>query len=251
MELSEINNQVKNCRKCRLHETRKHSLPGEGNDNARLFLIAQAPGKVENDKGKMFVGPSGKIFHQLTSCAGVSWNDFYVSNLIKCQLPKSRKPKQDEIDICSKYLDKEIEIITPEIFVPLGYYATIYIFRKYHLPEFSKKDFPNHIGRLRRINGRKIFPLSHPATLLYDPHREEKLKSDYNKLKILKKECKWYSACPIKYFTEKGLLDKKWVDMYCRGDWENCVRYKMEESGEYHSDYMLPDGVCFSFQTDS
>ncbi len=57
------------------------------------------------------------------------------------------------------------------------------------------------------------------------------------------KQCKWYPVCPMKYYYEKGKLDKKWVEEYCWGDWTRCVRYQMEEKGEYHPDWMLPDGM--------
>ena len=56
------------------------------------------------------------------------------------------------------------------------------------------------------------------------------------------KNCKWYSACPMKRFYEEGKLSKEWIELYCKGDWESCIRYEMEEKGEYHPDYMLPDG---------
>ena len=55
-------------------------------------------------------------------------------------------------------------------------------------------------------------------------------------------ECKWYQVCPMKFFYEKGNLDKKWIDNYCHGDWQNCVRYQKEEAGIYHPDSMLPNG---------
>lgn len=56
------------------------------------------------------------------------------------------------------------------------------------------------------------------------------------------KECKWHPVCPMKYYYEQGKLDRKWIDLYCKGDWKSCVRYKMEASGQYHPDNMLPDG---------
>ena len=55
-------------------------------------------------------------------------------------------------------------------------------------------------------------------------------------------ECKWYPVCPMRYYTEMGLLDKKWTECYCHGGWENCIRYQMEEKGKSHPDWMLPDG---------
>jgi uracil-DNA glycosylase len=59
------------------------------------------------------------------------------------------------------------------------------------------------------------------------------------------KECKWYQVCPMKAFYEEGKLDKKWIDLYCKGDWTNCVRYHMEETGQPHPDFMLPDGTLY------
>jgi len=62
---------------------------------------------------------------------------------------------------------------------------------------------------------------------------------------LFQKQCKWYPACPMKEFFEQGKLDKKWIETYCKGDWESCVRYRMEEKGQFHPDNMLPDGsVC-------
>lgn len=60
--------------------------------------------------------------------------------------------------------------------------------------------------------------------------------------KVNTKQCKWYPVCPMKYYYEQGKLDKKWIDQYCLGEWFRCVRYQMEEKGEYHPDWMLPDG---------
>jgi len=64
----------------------------------------------------------------------------------------------------------------------------------------------------------------------------------YRKLKVLSKDCKWYPTCPMKRFYEEGNLDEKWIELYCKGDWESCLRYRMEERNQPHSDWMLPDG---------
>ena len=63
-----------------------------------------------------------------------------------------------------------------------------------------------------------------------------------NKSEFIMNECKWYPICPIKRFTEQGKINKYWVKNYCKGEWNNCIRYKMEEQGEYHPDWMMPDG---------
>jgi len=240
MDLDELNREIKNCRKCSLWETRTNALCGEGKLDAKLMLIAQAPGEQEDRAGRMFVGPSGKVLDELLKSANLNREEFYMTNLIKCMLPKYRKPEEDEIEKCSEYLNKEIELINPKVLVPLGYYATRYIFRKYAIPLPSKKD--TVYGRLFLAGGKKIFPLSHPAALLYNPSFKEEMTKSYRKMKVLLEDCKWYPVCPMRRFYEKGMLDEKWVELYCKGDWESCVRYQMEERGEPHPDSMLPDG---------
>ncbi len=208
------------------------------------MLIAQAPGKNEDRENRMFIGPSGKILDELLLIAGVNRNNFYITNLIKCMLPKYRKPKQDEIDTCSIYLDEEIKFVKPEIISTLGYYATRYIFKKYKIPiPKTKNEFSNVISKIHYTNNIKIYPLRHPATLLYNDSLRLSMEDNYKKLRIFTSECKWYPCCPMKYFYEDGMLDKKWIDRYCKGNWEKCIRYWKEERGEPHPDEMLPDGT--------
>ena len=241
--IEDLNRNVKNCTKCRLSETRINALCGEGNLNAKLMLVAQAPGIKEDEEGRMFIGPSGKVLDNLLELSNVERDDLYMTNLVKCMLPKCRKPKQDEIDICSGYLDKEIELIDPSILVPLGHYATTYIFSKYGLSLPSKQDFYTVYGTLLLAGDQKILPLQHPAAVLHNPDIRKVLVKNYHKLKILSKDCKWHLSCPMKRFYEEGKLDGKWIELYCKGDWESCIRYQMEENGEPHLDWMLPDGT--------
>ncbi len=241
-EIKRLNKKIRGCRKCRLSETRINALCGEGNINARLMLIAQAPGENEDREGKMFIGPSGKVLDELLEKAGVDREEIYMTNLIKCMLPGYRKPKQDEVESCSKYLDEEIDTINPEVLVPLGYYATKYIFGRYNVPLPSKLEFNNIYSRIFLLDSKKVFPLKHPAAVLYNDSIKDEMTKNYSKLKVLLSECKWYQVCPMKKFYERGMLNKKWVELYCKGNWESCVRYQMEEKGEMHPDCMLPDG---------
>ena len=243
MNIDELNKRIKACKKCRLSETRMNVLCGEGNLNAKIMLIAQAPGEKEDKVGKMFVGPSGKVLEELLKSAEISRQTIYMTNLIKCKLPKYRRPKQDEIKACTSYLDEEIKLVNPKILVPLGYYATSYIFQKYNILLSSKAEFSSICGKLFLAGNKKILPLPHPATILYNPDFKQDLIKKYRKLKVLLKDCKWYVVCPMKRFYEQGKLDKRWIELYCKGDWESCVRYQMEEEGKFHPDWMLPDGT--------
>lgn len=90
----------------------------------------------------MFVGPSGKILDELLEIAGLKREEVYMTNLIKCFLPNYRKPKEEEISACSYFLDREIEIVNPEILVPFGYFATRYIFQKHTI------NSPPHLWKI-------------------------------------------------------------------------------------------------------
>jgi len=242
-KLEDLKQKIRGCKKCRLWETRINALPGEGNYDARVMMVAQAPGENEDRDGRMFIGPSGKQLDELLQEADVSRQEIYVTNLVKCMLPKYRKPKQDEIQACAQHLDEEIRLINPFVIVTLGYYAKRHIFDKYHIqPPNAKQEFSKKYGTLLLADNRKILPLRHPAALLYNDSLKEEMTENYRKLKTLMAECKWFSCCPMKRFYEEGRIHKRWIELYCKGDWKSCVRYHMEEKGEPHPDWMLPDG---------
>jgi len=184
-KIDELNKSIKECRRCRLSETRMNAICGEGSLNAKIMLIAQAPGEKEDREGKMFVGPSGKVLDELLNKAGIKRHEIYMTNLIKCMLPKYRKPKQDEIEACSYYLNEEIRLINPKILAPLGYYATRYIFQKYGILLPSKAELSSVFGRLFLAKDKKILPLSHPAILLYNSDFKPDLIKSYKKLQMV------------------------------------------------------------------
>ena len=188
MKLNEINKEIKQCEKCRLSKSRINALCGEGDLNAKLMIIAQAPGEKEDREGRMFIGPSGKVLDELLEIANISRKEIYMTNLVKCMLPNYRKPKQDEIEICSDYLDKEIELIDPKILAPLGFHAIKYIFKKYDLELPPKPEFHKILGKVFLIGDKKIIPLQHPATVLYNHSLKIVLIKNYRKMKALLNE---------------------------------------------------------------
>ncbi len=177
--------ELQNCKLCELFETRLNALVGEGDINADIMLIAQAPGELEDKENEMFIGPSGIMLDKLLKNSQISRDEIYMTNLIKCNLPQNRRPKQREIKACSTYLDMEIAEIDPQILVPLGYYATKYLFEKYSLNEFTKKEFPKFIGNIFLVENRKIYPLSHPASLLYHNEFIGKVYENFSNLRKL------------------------------------------------------------------
>jgi DNA polymerase len=149
------------------------------------MLIAQAPGEHEDREDRMFIGPSGKILDELLTTVDIQRREIYMTNLIKCMLPKNRNPKSDEIASCSPYLDREIELIDPKILASLGYYATRYILEKYGVPLPPKPEFREVYGNVLEIDGKTIIPLQHPTAVLHDSSIKNTLVKNYRKMQVL------------------------------------------------------------------
>jgi DNA polymerase len=234
-----LNERIRKCDRCQLSSGRINAICGEGSLHAKIFFIAQAPGEIEDRDGRMFIGPTGAVMDELLDEIHMSRNEVYMTNLLKCKLPGNRKPKNKEIELCSLYLQEEIAIINPKFLIPLGYHST-----KYVLGNFcSEKSLPTDpAGKLFFCNGLKIYPLPHPSSVLFNPSIKQQVIRSFKKIAVFKEDCKWYPVCPMKKFFEEGRLDRKWIELYCKGDWESCVRFQMEENYQMHSDNMLPDG---------
>lgn len=242
-EWEELNNKILNCRKCHLHETRNIPIIGEGNKNSKFMIIAQAPGRVENKKEKMFVGPSGKFLREIFENIDLDFNSIYKTNLIKCFIPHCKRPNLKMINSCKPYLLKEIMLINPDYIFTLGYYATREVFNYFNINMNNRADFKNNFGKLFWSNNIKLVPFPHPASAIYNEEYKEGTKKFYEKINIITRTCKWFKICPIKRFYEKGKLERKWIELYCKGDWHSCKRFQMEENGQFHPNNMLPDGT--------
>jgi len=182
-----LNYQIRSCEGCNLVATRKHALTGEGNINARIMFVALSPGIQENLHNQMFIGPSGKALNKLLDKAGIQRDSVFMTNLIKCMLPKNRKPNMIEIESCCQFLDEEILIIQPEVIVPLGYYATRTILQKYHVDHRAE---PTHrdkrkFGEIIPLEHYRLYPLPHPASLLYNPSYERDTIEKYRRITTL------------------------------------------------------------------
>ncbi len=182
--LSAIAAEILACRKCELWKTRKNPVPGEGSPESQIMFIGEAPGYWEDVKGKPFVGAAGKFLNTLLSEAGLSRENVFIGNILKCRPPKNREPSRDEIKTCTSYLNSQIRVIQPEFVVTLGNYSTAYIFSKVALP----------FNGITRVHGKfykasilgmqvTIFPTFHPAAALYHPKYKEQLITDFHTLK--------------------------------------------------------------------
>jgi len=242
-ELKVLAERVRSCSACGLSGTRRNALPGEGDPCARVFLIALSPGRVEDREGRMFLGPSGDVLDRLLEHAGVGRSRVYMTNLVKCTLPKNRRPRAREIEACAPWLEREISLVDPKVLVPLGFYSSRHVMstRTEDAPR-GRPDYRPLYGKLLLSGRTLIYPLPHPSSLLYRPSLEPGTAEKYDRLRFLTEPCRWYPACPMKRYFEAGLIESRWVDLYCLGDWSRCVRFHCEERGEQHPDRMMPDG---------
>jgi len=186
--LEKINKEILNCQKCLLYKTRIHPVPGEGSSHARIMFIGEAPGNNEDKEGRPFCGASGKILDQLLESAGIKREEIFIANILKCRPPENRNPLKEEIDVCSFFLDKQIETINPKVLCTLGNFSTSYVLEKYGLKDQVQgiSKIHGNIFEIKTLLGIiKIVPLYHPAVATYNMNMMETLKNDFQILKKL------------------------------------------------------------------
>ncbi|MCK4327062.1 MAG: uracil-DNA glycosylase [Candidatus Diapherotrites archaeon] len=174
-----IAEEVRGCKKCGLWETRTNAVPGEGNPNARIMFVGEAPGRNEDLRGKPFIGAAGKVFDRMLAAAGLERSEVFVTNILKCRPPGNRDPLPEEIKACTPYLDRQIKAIKPEVVCTLGNFATAYAMEKFGMR-------PQRIGLVHgqafRVDTLEhhftIVPMYHPATVTYNPGMESVLVGD-------------------------------------------------------------------------
>ena len=156
--LEEIAREVRVCTACELHKGRTHAVPGEGPVNADIMFIGEAPGRNEDLQGRPFVGPAGKLLEELLDEIGLTRNDCWIANIVKCRPPANRDPRPEEIAACAGYLERQIALLNPKVIATLGRYS-------------MEKFFPGAKitrvrGQAKREGNRVLIPLYHPAYIL-------------------------------------------------------------------------------------
>lgn len=118
--LAEISDEIRVCPKCRLAETRTHAVPGDGEVSAQIMFVGEGPGEQEDLSGHPFVGKSGQLLTRELAKIGISRDDVFITNIVKCRPPQNRVPLTDEIAACSDWLMAQIALIEPKFIVPVG-----------------------------------------------------------------------------------------------------------------------------------
>ena len=176
-ELEEV---VKQCRKCRLCETRKNVVFGVGNREADIMFIGEGPGADEDAQGEPFVGKAGKLMYMAFDMLGIKREEVYIANIVKCRPPNNRNPQDDEAENCLDYLRNQVILVKPKIIVLLGSVALKNVLGKEYGITASR-------GKWLERKGILYMPTWHPAALL----RDENKKIDF--IKDLKQVIKRYN----------------------------------------------------------
>jgi len=172
--------QVKGCTKCRLCETRMQTVFGQGSPNARLVFVGEAPGFEEDRQGLAFVGRAGQLLTRMIEAMGLSREDVYICNVIKCRPPNNRDPAADEILACHPYLQEQLEIIRPDVLVALGSPAAKTLLSTAESIGKLRGRFHQYFasGMVGHGPSIPVMPTYHPAYLLRNPADKGKTWAD-------------------------------------------------------------------------
>jgi len=173
-ELEIVKQNVIKCIKCDLCKTRTNAVPGKGNFQSDVIFVGEAPGKNEDQNGEPFIGVAGKKLSVALDEAGISRDDVYITNVVKCRPPNNRVPTTNERDTCKEYLKQEIAIIKPKLICILGNTAFNSILGGSEITKFR--------GKVVRKDNLLYFLTIHPAATIYNQKLIDVLKNDIVKL---------------------------------------------------------------------
>jgi len=162
---------------CSLRDGCRQAVPGEGNINSPVVFIGEGPGKVEDELGRPFVGPAGKLLEEALTQIGWQRKDVYITNIVKCRPPNNRDPLPEEVVEHKSFLEAELSLIQPKLIVLLGRHAL-----HWFLPGLQISQVR---GVAKRFGSQVFFPVYHPAAALYDPKLRATFLSDINKIPLV------------------------------------------------------------------
>ncbi len=158
-----LREEIGDCKRCKLSGKRKNIVFGEGNPYAKLMFIGEAPGAEEDLQGRPFVGDAGMVLTRLINKMGFQREDVYIANIVKCRPPLNRDPEPDEAETCRGFVERQIDIIRPEVIISLGRVATM------NLTGDMKLKITAVRGKFFFYKGISVMPTFHPAYLIRNP----------------------------------------------------------------------------------
>lgn len=178
-----LESQVKQCQQCSLSQTRTQAVFGVGNQQAKLMLVGEAPGFYEDKQGEPFVGAAGQLLNKMLVAIGLTRQEVYIANVLKCRPPQNRDPKIEEVKTCTPFLEQQVQLVKPKILLALGRISAQYLLGK-ELPMYQLRGYQFKFGE----DNIPLIVTYHPAYLLRNPKDKSKSYQDL--------------------LTVKGLLDK-------------------------------------------
>ena len=177
--LKNLHKKILKCCRCYLYKTAKYAVHGEGNPETKIVFVGEAPGRVENETGRPFMGRAGKLLNQLLESINLKRESVFITSVVKHRPPKNRQPKSMEIKKCASWLKQQLSIIKPKLIVTLGRFGM-----EYFLPKEKISQIHGTINKIL-VNGKSIiiFPIYHPAAGLRSIRNKKKLTDDFNRLK--------------------------------------------------------------------
>jgi DNA polymerase len=169
--LSDLSAELSDCRRCRLHRDRRHLVFGEGDSHPRLVFVGEGPGFEEDRQGRPFVGPAGALLTRIINAMGLSRDEVYICNVVKCRPPENRTPQPDEIDVCGSFLHRQLMALGPACICALGAVAAQFL-------TGTRKGITELRGRFYEFHGIPVMPTFHPAYLLRNPERKREVWAD-------------------------------------------------------------------------
>jgi DNA polymerase len=173
-ELEQLCEEIKACQLCILSQGRTNAVPGEGPEDADIMFIGEGPGFHEDRQGRPFVGAAGNYLNELLEKIGMSRDDVYITNVVKCRPPGNRDPQAAEIEACRPYMDEQIALIRPRLIVTLGRFSM----QRY----FPGASISRIHGQPKRVGRVIYYPMFHPAAALHQPRWRSLLEEDILKI---------------------------------------------------------------------
>jgi DNA polymerase len=175
LTLAEIQKELEDCKRCKLHRARKTIVFGEGNEKARLMFVGEGPGYDEDVQGRPFVGRAGQLLTKIIQSINLPREEVYITNIIKCRPPQNRNPEPDEIQSCHPFLMKQIRVIQPKIICALGTFSAQTLLK-------TDTKITALRGKFYDLDEIKVIPTYHPAFLLRNPERKREVWEDMKKI---------------------------------------------------------------------
>jgi uracil-DNA glycosylase family 4 len=174
LTIEQLEEAIHSCTLCPLHQGRTQAVPGEGPPGADIMFIGEGPGFHEDRQGRPFVGAAGQFLEELLASIGMTREQVFIANVVKCRPPGNRDPLPNELSACEPYLERQIQLIKPKVIVTLGRFS---MYRYFPGASISKIH-----GQPKRVGNLLVVPMFHPAAALHQPKWRPLIETDFKKL---------------------------------------------------------------------